>query len=218
MDKSVWWSLQCNIEKNVSVTKKFSIKKLSSCMCETFFYSQTFSYLTTSKLRLKAAKKLLSLYATRMLLLYLFAIHNIYFIDSSILTSKRQKESQNFVQHCLFNPRSPEVRREELARVGPGYGAQPTAERKTSCKNKLTVKVHQYYSFGGWAMSIEHHLTLSCKKGYLFSRPKPGCQQPYSSWSGFIKLFPTRESLVSYIPVGDGKIINLFLQCIWSLT
>ncbi len=31
---------------------------------------------------------------------------------------------------------------------------------------------------------------------------------------GIIKLFPARESLVSDIPVGDGKIDNLFLQCI----
>jgi hypothetical protein len=28
-----------------------------------------------------------------------------------------------------------------------------------------------------------------------------------------IKLFQTRESLISDIPVGDGKIDNLFLQC-----
>jgi hypothetical protein len=27
------------------------------------------------------------------------------------------------------------------------------------------------------------------------------------------KLFPPRESLVSDIPAGDGKIVNLFLQC-----
>ncbi len=28
-----------------------------------------------------------------------------------------------------------------------------------------------------------------------------------------VKLFPARESLVSDIPAGDGKIANLFLQC-----
>ncbi len=28
-----------------------------------------------------------------------------------------------------------------------------------------------------------------------------------------IKLFPAMESLVIDIPAGDGKIINLFLQC-----
>ncbi len=27
------------------------------------------------------------------------------------------------------------------------------------------------------------------------------------------KLFPSRESLVSDIPAGDGKMANLFLQC-----
>ncbi len=28
-----------------------------------------------------------------------------------------------------------------------------------------------------------------------------------------VKFFPARESLVSDIPAGDGKIANLFLQC-----
>jgi hypothetical protein len=31
--------------------------------------------------------------------------------------------------------------------------------------------------------------------------------------AGKIKLFPARESLVSDIPVGERKIVNLFLQC-----
>ncbi len=37
-----------------------------------------------------------------------------------------------------------------------------------------------------------------------------------SPWAEIIKLFPPRESLVSDIPVGDGKIFNLFysVQCI----
>jgi hypothetical protein len=34
-----------------------------------------------------------------------------------------------------------------------------------------------------------------------------------SPWPGIIKLFPARESLVSDIPAGDGKMANLFLQC-----
>ncbi len=34
---------------------------------------------------------------------------------------------------------------------------------------------------------------------------------------GITKLFPARESLVSDIPAGDGKIVNLFLQCIHHL-
>ncbi len=52
------------------------------------------------------------------------------------------------------------------------------------------------------------------KKGYWFSRPQPGCHLPNPPWAGIIKLFPARESLVSDIPAGDGKIANLFLQCI----
>jgi hypothetical protein len=32
-----------------------------------------------------------------------------------------------------------------------------------------------------------------------------------------INLFPARESLVSDIPAGDGKIENLFLQCSFGL-
>jgi hypothetical protein len=31
---------------------------------------------------------------------------------------------------------------------------------------------------------------------------------------GIISLFPARERLVSDIPAGEGKIFNLFLQCI----
>ncbi len=53
------------------------------------------------------------------------------------------------------------------------------------------------------------------RKGYQFSRPQPGCHLhlPNFSWAGIINLFPPRESLVSDIPSGDGKINNLFLQC-----
>ncbi len=29
-------------------------------------------------------------------------------------------------------------------------------------------------------------------------------------WPGIIQLFPARESLISDIPAGDGKIANLF--------
>jgi hypothetical protein len=54
---------------------------------------------------------------------------------------------------------------------------------------------------------------MHCKKGYPFSRPQPGCHLPNSPWPGIIKLFPARESLVSDIAAGDGKIANLFLQC-----
>jgi hypothetical protein len=55
--------------------------------------------------------------------------------------------------------------------------------------------------------------SLHCKKGYRFSRLQPGCHQPNSPWPGIIKLFPSMESMVSDIPVGDGKNDKLFLQC-----
>ncbi len=44
----------------------------------------------------------------------------------------------------------------------------------------------------------------------IFPSPVPGCHLPNSPWSGIIKLFPTRESLVSYIPAGDGKMADVF--------
>jgi hypothetical protein len=51
------------------------------------------------------------------------------------------------------------------------------------------------------------------KKGYRFSRTRTGCHQPNSLWPVRIDLFLPRDSVVSDIPAGDGKIINLFLQC-----
>ena len=36
---------------------------------------------------------------------------------------------------------------------------------------------------------------------------------PNSPWPGTIKIFPAREILVSDVPAGDEKIVNLFLQC-----
>jgi hypothetical protein len=53
-------------------------------------------------------------------------------------------------------------------------------------------------------------LIYTVKKDYRFSPPQPGCHQPNSPWLGIIKLIPARESLVSDIPAGDGKIGNLF--------
>jgi hypothetical protein len=43
--------------------------------------------------------------------------------------------------------------------------------------------------------------TLPGEEKFNFSRP------------GKVKVFPARESLVSDIPAGDGKIVKLFLQC-----
>ncbi len=54
---------------------------------------------------------------------------------------------------------------------------------------------------------------VHCKKGLPFSRPQPGCHLPYSPWTGIIKSFPSRESMVSDIPAGVGKIVNPFLKC-----
>ncbi len=58
------------------------------------------------------------------------------------------------------------------------------------------------------------NLHYTVKKCYRFSRPQPGCHLPNSPWTGIIKFFPSRESLVSDMPAGEGKITNLFLQCI----
>ncbi len=54
---------------------------------------------------------------------------------------------------------------------------------------------------------------MHCKKGYQFSRPQPGCYLPNSPWTGIIEFFPPRETLVSNIQAGDGKIDKHFLQC-----
>jgi hypothetical protein len=45
------------------------------------------------------------------------------------------------------------------------------------------------------------------------TRSQPGSHLLNSAWREIIKLFPARESLVSDVPAGDGKIANLFLQC-----
>jgi hypothetical protein len=34
---------------------------------------------------------------------------------------------------------------------------------------------------------------------------------------GIIKFFPSRESLISDIPAGDGKIVNLFYSAGWEV-
>jgi hypothetical protein len=46
-----------------------------------------------------------------------------------------------------------------------------------------------------------------------FPVPSRDVTKKNSSCPGIIKLFPARESLVSDIPAGDGKIVNLVLQC-----
>ncbi len=49
------------------------------------------------------------------------------------------------------------------------------------------------------------------KNGLPFSRPQPGCHWLNSPWAG---ICPARESLVSDIPAGDGKIVKLFYS-VW---
>jgi hypothetical protein len=60
------------------------------------------------------------------------------------------------------------------------------------------------------------------KKGLRYSHPSRDVtnQTLPSPWSGIIKLFPARESLVSDIPAGDRKIANLFYSVgtFWELT
>jgi hypothetical protein len=52
------------------------------------------------------------------------------------------------------------------------------------------------------------------KKVSDFPTPSRDVTKPNYAWPGIIKLFPARESLVRDIPAGEGKIANLFLQCI----
>ncbi len=44
------------------------------------------------------------------------------------------------------------------------------------------------------------------KRSMIFPSPAGMSLTTYSFWPGIIKLFPARESLVSEIPAGDGKI------------
>jgi hypothetical protein len=56
---------------------------------------------------------------------------------------------------------------------------------------------------------------VHCKQRlYIFFRPQAGCHLPNSPRPEIIKFFPAIESCVIDIPAGDGKIDNLFLQCI----
>ncbi len=73
----------------------------------------------------------------------------------------------------------------------------------------------------GYSVSQRVHISsvvlltsYTVKKVNEFPVPQAGCHLPNSSWTGIIKLFPSRDSLVSDIPPGDGKMPNLFLQCI----
>ncbi len=56
-----------------------------------------------------------------------------------------------------------------------------------------------------------------CKKSLRFYRPQPGCHLPNSPWTGIIKLFLSRESLVSDIPLKTGKWQTFFYSAQYSL-
>ncbi len=52
--------------------------------------------------------------------------------------------------------------------------------------------------------------THTVKKSSWFSRSQLRCHLLNSPWTGIIKLFPARGSLVNDIPAGDRKMANLF--------
>ncbi len=61
-------------------------------------------------------------------------------------------------------------------------------------------------------------LNVAENRGYLPYTVKklndfPVPSRDVTNQTGIIKLFPPRESLVSDIPAGDGKMANLFSQC-----
>ena len=59
---------------------------------------------------------------------------------------------------------------------------------------------------------------VHCKKMLMIFPSPAGMSLTKLSLGGnydvIYKLFPSRDSLVSDIPAGDGKMANLFLQCI----
>ncbi len=55
-----------------------------------------------------------------------------------------------------------------------------------------------------------HILLYTVKKGSEFPVFNQYVTYQNSPWPGITKLFPARESLVSDIPAGDGKIDNIF--------
>jgi hypothetical protein len=58
-------------------------------------------------------------------------------------------------------------------------------------------------------------LLIHCKKRLSIFPSPPGMSLTELSLDmGIIKLFSARETLLSDIPAGDGKINNFFLQCI----
>ncbi len=56
-------------------------------------------------------------------------------------------------------------------------------------------------------------IVLHCKKRSVIFPSPAGMSLTKFSLAGNIHILPDRESLVSDIPAGDRKIVNLFLQC-----
>jgi hypothetical protein len=86
--------------------------------------------------------------------------------------------------------------------------------KKMSCINNLTswsiLNVWCLISSKSFLKEQPREMNIHCKKRLTSFRPHTGCHYPNSPWTGKIKLFPARESLVSHIPAGDGKMANLF--------
>ncbi len=57
---------------------------------------------------------------------------------------------------------------------------------------------------------VVHNQVYNVKKGLEIFPSLAGMSLTKLSLAGIIKLFLTRESLVSHIPAGEGKIANLF--------
>ncbi len=82
---------------------------------------------------------------------------------------------------------------------------------------KIKIKTYLYLTGCGAAKRVLVQgdvAGLHCKKMFFyFSVPSLEVTYQNSPWTAIIKFFSSRESLVSDLPTGDGKIDNLFLQC-----
>ncbi len=109
---------------------------------------------------------------------------------------------------------------ERLRECGEVILAFASTKRSFSLLNStcfLREKKNQIFDKGFLRRSVLYNR-------FAVSRPQSGCHLPNPPWAEIIKLFPSRESLVSDIPAGDGKLANLFycvpvshgLQCLLS--
>jgi hypothetical protein len=55
---------------------------------------------------------------------------------------------------------------------------------------------------------------VHCKKRLAIFLSQAWLSLTKSRWPGIIKFFPAKKSLVCDMPARDGKMANLFLQCI----